>query len=50
LAVSLNQHLVFELLRQVIDVRDQFGKDLKDTGGMYDAMGEGSNEHYGLYQ
>jgi hypothetical protein len=52
LAVSLKQPLGYELLRQVLDVGEQFDKDFKevDTVGMYSANGEGLRDHHALYQ
>jgi len=52
LALSLKQPLRFELLKRVIDLKLQFDSDYKelDTGRMYDANGEGSDDHYSLYQ
>jgi len=51
-AASLKQPFGYELLKRVMDVREQFDRDFAeiDTAGMYDANGEGLNDHYGLYQ
>jgi hypothetical protein len=52
LALSLKQPLGYDLLKQVLDVGEQFDKDFKeiDTVGMYDAKGEGLKDHHALYQ
>ena len=52
LAVSVGEHLGYDLLKQVLDVGEQFDKDFKehDTSGMYDAKGEGIHDHHRLYQ
>jgi len=44
--------LGFDLLKQVLDVGEQFDKDFKeiDTTGMYSANGEGLKDHHRLYQ
>jgi len=48
----LKQPLGYDLLKQVLDVGEQFDKDFKeiDTSGMYDAKGEGLKDHHNLYQ
>jgi hypothetical protein len=52
LASSLKQPLGYDLLKQVLDVGEQFDKDFKeiDTTGMYAAKGEGLRDHHALYQ
>jgi hypothetical protein len=52
LAVSLKQPLGYDLLKQVLNVGEQFDKDFKelDTMGMYAANGEGLRDHHALYQ
>lgn len=52
LAVSLKQPLGYDLLKQVLDVGEQFDKDFKeiDTVGMYSAKGEELKDHHALYQ
>jgi hypothetical protein len=51
LAVSVGEPLGYELLKQVLDVGEQFDKDFKeiDTSGMYDAKGESLRDHHALY-
>ena len=52
LAVSLKKPLGYDLLKQVLDVGEQFDKDFKeiDTTGMYAANGEELQDHHVLYQ
>ena len=52
LAVSLKQPVSYDLLKQVLDVGEQFDKDFKeiDTNGMYVAKGEEIQDHHALYQ
>jgi len=52
LAWSERKPLGFDLLKQVLDVGEQFDKDFKeiDTSGMYAANGEGLRDHHRLYQ
>jgi hypothetical protein len=50
--VSLKQPVSYDLLKQVLDVGEQFDKDFKeiDTSGMYVAKGEEIQDHHALYQ
>ena len=51
LAVSLKEHVSYDLLKQVLDVGEQFDRDFKeiDTNGMYVAKGEEIQDHHALY-
>ena len=51
LAVSLEQPVSYDLLKQVLDVGEQFDKDFKeiDPKGMYVAKGEGIQDHHAMY-
>jgi hypothetical protein len=48
----VEQPLGYDLLKQVLDVGEQFDKDFKeiDTTGMYVAKGEEIQDHHALYQ
>jgi hypothetical protein len=52
LALSVGQPMGYDLLKQVLEVGEQFDKDFKeiDTSGMYDAKGESLKDHHALYQ
>jgi hypothetical protein len=49
--VSLEQPVSYDLLKQVLDVGEQFDKDFKeiDPKSMYVAKGEGIQDHHAMY-